>query len=114
MAIQKFISALILSGTLSIGASFESLGAGVDSICIENASGYELLFVAEEMGGARKAQTLKTGETLCVKPKKARAKGTVRVFENEDAIEGCSRLAIAGRTERLIDYVAFDNCTWVQ
>ncbi len=38
--------------------------------------------------------------------------GTVGVFENEDALEGCSRLAKAGKTEVLIAYASFDNCQW--
>jgi hypothetical protein len=34
------------------------------------------------------------------------------VFADEDAEEGCSRLATTDATEILLDFVEFDRCRW--
>ncbi len=83
-------------------------------ICVENQSGKTLLFVVEAKGGKRVVKTLKASENLCAPQAMADAGGTVGVFQDADALEGCSRLAKAGKAERLISYVPFDNCGWVQ
>jgi hypothetical protein len=89
-------------------------GNAETAVCVENASDDELLFVAEADGGERKVRTLSVGETLCADAPNTGGNGAVRVFENENALEGCSRIAVAGKPERLIGYVAFDNCTWTK
>ncbi|MBL4731681.1 MAG: hypothetical protein JKY82_03665 [Rhizobiaceae bacterium] len=67
-------------------------------ICVTNESNATLLFVAEAGNGQRKLETLPPSKTLCIASKNP--KGTIGVFENEDALEGCSRLAKTGTPER--------------
>jgi len=83
-------------------------------ICVENQSGKTLLFVVEAKGGERVVKTLKTSEYLCTPQAMNDAGGTVGVFVDVDALEGCSRLAKAGKAERLVSYAPFDNCNWLQ
>ncbi len=83
-------------------------------ICVENQSGKELLFVVEAKGGERVLETLENKQNLCTPQAMADAGGTVGVFQDEDALEGCSRLAKAGRAERLVAYEPFDNCSWAE
>jgi len=83
-------------------------------ICVENQSGKKMLFVVEAKGGERVLKTLDGSGNLCAPEATAGAGGTVGVFQDEDALEGCSRLAKAGTAERLIAYEPFDNCSWVQ
>lgn len=59
----------------------------------------------------RKIDSLKTNGLLCIASK---GRGTVAVFENIDALEGCTRIATPGTLETLISYVSFDNCAWKQ
>jgi cytochrome c2 len=82
-------------------------------ICVENRSGKKLLFVVEAKGGGERIlKTLETQQMLCATEKMANGGGTVGVFQDEDALEGCSRLATSGKSERLVAYEPFDNCTW--
>ena len=85
--------------------------AAANQICIQNNYPKRLLLTAEAKGGERKTKMLGQNEYLCID---AQDVGTVGVFENEDALEGCSRLAKAGKTEVLIAYASFDNCAWRQ
>ncbi len=91
-----------------------AMAVAATHICVENQSGKTLLFVVEAKGGERVVKTLNAAENLCTPQKMADAGGTVGVFLNEDALEGCSRLAKAGQAERLVAYEPFDNCTWAQ
>ncbi len=81
-------------------------------ICIENQSDKTLLFVVDVNQGQRVLKTLEAGQNLCAPQAKTDGGGTVGVFVDENAMEGCSRLAMAGKAERLIAYEPFDNCTW--
>ena len=83
-------------------------------ICVENQSGKTLLFVVEAKGGERVVKTLGASENLCAPQAMVDAGGTVGVFQDADALEGCSRLAKAGIAERLITYEPFDNCNWAK
>ncbi len=83
-------------------------------ICVENQSGKSLLFVVEVRGGERRVETLDSNRILCAPEKAAGTGGTVGVFQDKNAMEGCSRLAAAGKAERLVAYEPFDNCTWAQ
>ena len=85
-----------------------------NDICVENQSGKKMLFVVEAKGGDRVLKTLDGSGNLCVPEATAGAGGTVGVFQDADALEGCSRLAKAGTAERLIAYEPFDNCSWAQ
>ena len=82
-----------------------------NQICIQNKFPKTLLFTAEANGGQREVKMIKENATLCVTTDE-NGSGTVGVFENEDALEGCSRLAKSGKTETLIAYASFDNCEW--
>ncbi|PCI06136.1 MAG: hypothetical protein COB78_04710 [Hyphomicrobiales bacterium] len=79
-------------------------------ICVTNDSDTTLLFVAEASNGKRSNKALAPKQTHCIAS--ADANGTIGVFENEDALEGCSRLAKTGTPERLVSYTPFDNCAW--
>jgi len=82
-----------------------------NQICIQNKFTQTLLFTAEAKSGQREVKMMEENATLCVTSDDNKG-GTVGVFENEDALEGCSRLAKAGKTETLIAYASFDNCEW--
>ena len=99
------------SDTKEANAKLPSHQAASNQICIQNNFPRELLLVAEAKGGERKLKTVGQAGILCVDAGKE-GKGTVGVFENEDALEGCSRLAGKGKTEVLIAYESFDNCAW--
>ncbi len=91
-----------------------AMAVASSDVCVENQSGKSLLFVVEAKGGARVLKTLGAKQNLCAPQAMAGAGGTVGVFTDENALEGCSRLAKAGKAERLIAYEPFDNCTWAQ
>lgn len=81
-------------------------------ICIGNHSGQTLVVTAEADSGAMVMGLLNDMEQLCAPSPVANDTGKVRVFESEDAVEGCSRLARVGNVERLLRYTSFDNCEW--
>ena len=81
-------------------------------ICIENHSGQTLFVTAEADAGAVRRGLLNDMDKLCAPSPVANDTGKVRVFESEEAVEGCSRLARAGTIERLLRYSSFDNCEW--
>lgn len=81
-------------------------------ICIENQSGQTLFVTAEADAGAEIRGLLNDMDQLCTPSPVANDTGKVRVFESEEAVEGCSRLARAGTIERLLRYSSFDNCEW--
>ncbi len=85
--------------------------AKANQICIQNNYPKELLLTAETIDGKRELKTVGQNGYLCIE---SEGEGTVGVFENVDALEGCSRLARAGKTEVLIAYASFDNCAWRQ
>ncbi len=78
-------------------------------ICLHNDSQSELLLVVDVADKAT-SRTGGFGTVICL-PGDA---GTVRVFTDFDAIEGCSRLSQSGQVERLVDFTEFDNCTWAK
>ncbi len=94
--------------TSSKTATYKALD---NQICIQNKFPKTLLFIAEAKNGQREVKMIKENATLCVNANK-NSGGTVGVFENEEALEGCSRLAKTGNTETLIAYASFDNCEW--
>lgn len=91
------------------GATFSA-----SRICVRNESGQSLIVSAEADAGAEISARLDDGQRLCAPSTAENDTGTVRVFESEDAIEGCSRLARAGQEERLLRYSSFDNCVWAE
>lgn len=95
--------------TLSLNAAQDG-EAG--TLCLRNDSGQSYLFAVEAPGAERRVQEVLAGESLCVTGAKAGATGVVSVFEEMDALEGCSRLVPVGQTEAMIRYVDFDRCFW--
>lgn len=103
--------AMMSDGSREANAALPSHAAKENEICVQNNFPKDLLLVVDPKGGQRKLKTLGQSGVLCVDAGTER-KGTVGIFENEDALEGCSRLAKAGKTEVLIEYASFDNCAW--
>ena len=120
IAYLKTFSAEMKKETMDTSASATPAMAKVampiaaSDICVENQSGKKMLFVVEAKDGARVLKTLDGSGNLCVPEATAGAGGIVGVFQDADALEGCSRLAKAGTAERLIAYEPFDNCSWAQ
>ncbi len=99
------------AGTFKSADQIPTHNAAKNQICIQNKFPKELLLTAESKNGQRQIKMLGQNGVLCVSAS-TNSSGTVGVFENEDALEGCSRLAKTGKTEVLIDYASFDNCRW--
>jgi len=103
---------MIMAG-LSIAAA-GAVAAQQERVCVRNMSGVTHVFAAEAGAAAtRQLARLAPGETLCTQPG-ATGPGSsfVSVFEDEDALEGCSRLVTPGQVEDLIRYADFDRCAW--
>lgn len=86
-------------------------GAMAAEICVSNRSGHTLLFVAEIAEAVRARATLADDGKLCVVAPEG-MQGVVSVFRDEEALEGCSRLAATGTQPELLRYADFDNCAW--
>jgi len=84
----------------------------VNGFCIRNNSEESAIFAVDAAGQYREVATLAPGGQLCTPEFETPKGGFVSVFEFEDAIEGCSRLAPAGSTQVLRAYHAFDRCLW--
>ena len=100
----------IKSDKTAMKADGEMITDVAGKICVTNDSDTTLLFVAEASNGARSTKILAPKQTHCIAS--VDEGGTIGVFENEDALEGCSRLATSGIPERLISYTPYDNCAW--
>ena len=85
--------------------------AAADQVCVGNRTAEPFLFAAQAPGGPRVLQMLRPGEVLC-SDGAGPGRGVVSVYEEADALEGCSRLVAPGRTEALLRYVDFDRCAW--
>ena len=114
MSNRPLFAALACATAMTTAPPVLAQGVAAQTVCIENAGDEELVFVAEAIGGERVIRRLAPGASLCAKAPEVGSKGVVGVFESEDAIEGCSRSAVAGTPERLVSYSAFDNCTWAE
>ena len=114
--IDKPIGVIAETGGPAFVTGLESgelvLVAAPDSatFCVENRDDERLLFIAQSASGEREKSYLKPAETACF-PRQAIA--TVWVFENLDALEGCSVL-VPGTAKSLAlqSYASFDNCDW--
>ena len=76
-----------------------------------NASDKRLYFAADAGDGARATGWLDPGARLC-SPDAESSVGVVSAFIGPGDLEGCSRLAAAGRVQRLLDYGGIDRCRW--
>ena len=85
--------------------------AAESGVCVTNSFDEPLLFVAQSRGADQVSKWLDPGQTLCSNADTGKG-GVVRVFADEDAEEGCSRLAPTDATEILLDFVEFDRCRW--
>lgn len=113
MISAKYLAMVLGVGFLLAGGPFGGW-ARADAgarLCIHNDTAQRLAFVVESGSKRRVAETA-PGAELCLDWLAKQARGVVGVFENMEALEGCSRLSEAGRTERLIGFARFDNCTW--
>jgi hypothetical protein len=99
MLLRLAVALVCLSGPVAAG------------VCVTNGTGHTAFFVADANGAGQHDGDLAPGMTLCSDPGDGSG-GAVRVFENRDAFEGCSRLVQDGATETLIRYVDFDRCQW--
>lgn len=104
---------LVGLGLAGVGVVWPQQQARADTapVCIVNGTDGDHYFVAEASDGARKAAILRPGERLC-SPGAGGGRAVVAVFDDADAIEGCSRLTQEGRTETLTAYADFDRCAW--
>lgn len=82
------------------------------SLCIVNDTDQTLLLVVDDLATRRIAKIAVAGEQLCLPVADCQQKGTVGVFADAEALEGCSRLSRAGQVEHLLAYQDFDNCRW--
>lgn len=81
-------------------------------ICVQNETAQVLVITAAANSGAEITGLLGAGEELCAPSPVAGDTGTIRVSETEDATKVCSKLARAGKTQRLLAYSAPDVCKW--
>jgi hypothetical protein len=82
------------------------------SLCVNNQSGVDLFFVVRLNDGTRSTQTLEHNQNLCLAGSSGNQPGTIAVFEDQFAMEGCTRLAKTNQPQTLTAYSSFDNCTW--
>jgi hypothetical protein len=115
--LRRGILAALVAGLAATNAATASPAVGqhqpanyAGMICIANESAQRLFLVAEGADGARTAHYVEPRQKICTKTQAE--KGTVRVFENDFILEGCSRLTRAGQLEKLLAYSAYDNCDW--
>lgn len=80
--------------------------------CVENHDDRAALFAVDAGESYRGSEMLSPGESLCTPEFETTTNGFVSIFYDEDAIEGCSRLAPAGSVQVLLKYHDFDNCVW--
>lgn len=81
-----------------------------DYYCVTNRDQNRYFMVAEDRTGKRREFLAAPGRHWCV-PRNGLE--TVWVFENQDALEGCSHLVGANEAGLdLVRYTSFDNCRW--
>ena len=78
--------------------------------CVVNGDAESFYFTVASGVSNRIGRILAPGETMCLVA--SDLTGTVSVFEDEAAMEGCTRLVEAGVTETLYRYSEFDRCAW--
>lgn len=112
---MKIIAVTFLLGISVAGSSLAQsetiMAAPAGSFCVSNASDEELFFVTETREGARNYSNLAPSERLCSNTTQAKD-GIVSVFQNENALEGCSRIISTGVSENMLIYAEFDRCAW--
>ena len=84
----------------------------ITGFCIDNADSRAAVFVVDAGEAYREVANLPPGARLCTPEFSVPTNGTVGVFYDENAIEGCSRLTKAGQVQVLLKYNDFDNCAW--
>jgi hypothetical protein len=103
------LSVFAMMPALSLSAAQDM---DAEALCVRNESGRSHLFAVEAPGTQRLVQDIAPGESLCANGATSGTTGVVSVFEDIDALEGCSRLVPVGQTETMIQYVDFDRCFW--
>ena len=106
---QKLTISIIF---IAVSASSTRAAPPQNGFCIENQDTRSAVFVVDAGAIYREVATLSPQERLCTPEFDSPHNGTVGVFYDENAMEGCSRLTSAGKVEVLLQYNDFDNCTW--
>jgi len=83
-----------------------------NSFCVVNRDNHPALFAVDVDGIYRAVKMLSPEDILCTPEFDEPKNGFVSVFTDENAIEGCSRLAPAVSVQVLLKYQDFDNCAW--
>ncbi len=110
---QVIISTIIIIGTSSAFIAQEGdITIDKDNICVENGSDRTFIFAAEAGKNTRLIEELGAGERLCVKSNSSVLSGVVSVYEEIDAMEGCSRIVPVGRLEIMFKFSDADRCLW--
>ena len=84
--------------------------APAQAACVTNATEEPLVFTIDAADSSDRAvTTLAPGAELCL----SETGGAVlRVFASVDELEGCSRIVEHAGQDVLVDFRAYDNCTW--
>ncbi|NOR63810.1 MAG: hypothetical protein GQ535_15135 [Rhodobacteraceae bacterium] len=106
---RSLITTLIILTVSALPARAQPPTTG---FCVENNDDRAALFAVDAGNAFRTVAILAPGERLCTPEFAEPTGGFVSIFLNEDAIEGCSRLAPAGSVQGLLKYHDFDNCAW--
>ena len=104
------LKTILIPAILTLAPALAPGLAQAGAFCVINASETAYFFVAESNEGVRRAQELAPDGALCVA--EGDSGGVVSVFENENAMEGCSRLVTDGQIEQMLAYSEFDRCRW--
>lgn len=102
----------ITATCLAISATSAYAQPPTTGFCVENHDDRAALFAVDAGEHYRALATLAPGEILCTPEFETATSGFVSIFYDEDAVEGCSRLAPAGSVQVLLKYHDFDNCAW--
>ncbi len=98
---------------IAVSASAARADPPQNGFCIENRDTRSAVFVVDAGAFYREVAILAPQERLCTPEFDSPRNGTVSVFYDENAMEGCSRLTSAGKVEVLLQYSDFDNCLWL-
>ena len=113
-------AAVALAPPAPAGAAGDAEAGGRSTeICVINGAEQSYLFAAQgaSQRAERRLRVIAPGEILCATARSPAAagrevRGTVSVFTDAQALEGCSRLVFDGGPETMLRYADFDRCAW--
>lgn len=88
------------------------VNAAMGTVCVVNAAEDALFFAVEVGDGPRNVASLEPGGSLCSVEASTATTGTVSVYEDAEAFEGCSRVIPIGTVEEMRKFAEFDRCAW--